>query len=63
MQTFVVRVHQRGGETARRPELCGVVDEVASGASATFRDGDELLRILARQPERETPTAGSQDEQ
>jgi hypothetical protein len=56
MQTYVVRVYRPEGDAANLAELRGVVDEVASGASATFHDGDELLRILARQPERKTPS-------
>jgi hypothetical protein len=56
METFVVRVYRPDGEAVDPPELRGVVDEVASGASATFHDGDELLRILGRQPERKTPS-------
>jgi hypothetical protein len=56
MQTYVVRVYRPDGEVVNQPELRGVVDEVASGASATFHDGDELLRILTRQLEPETPS-------
>jgi hypothetical protein len=62
MQTFVVRVYQGDGDAARGPELRGVVDEVATGASATFRDGDELLRILVGQAVREVPTDRSRDD-
>lgn len=56
METFVVRVYRPDGEAVNPPELRGVVDEVASGASATFHGGDELLRILARLPERKAPS-------
>jgi hypothetical protein len=63
MQTFVVRVYRPdGGEAVNPPELRGVVDEVASGASATFHGGDELLRILARQLEPRRRATGGQDE-
>jgi hypothetical protein len=56
MQTYVVRVYRPDGEKINPPELRGVVDEVASGDSATFHDGDELLRILTREPAREAPS-------
>jgi hypothetical protein len=56
MQTYVVRVYRPDEEAANPAELRGVVDEVASGASATFHDGDELLRILGRLPDRTTPS-------
>jgi hypothetical protein len=56
METFVVRVYRPDGQAVNPPELRGVVDEVASGASATFHGGEELLRILARQPERLAPS-------
>ena len=52
METFVARVYRPDGQAVDPPELRGVVDEVASGASATFHGGDELLRILGREPER-----------
>jgi hypothetical protein len=43
MDTFVVRISPAGnGE----PGLRGVVDEVASGLSRTFRDPEELVTIL-----------------
>jgi hypothetical protein len=45
MQTFIVRLQQPNEGPA---ELRGVVDEVASGARLTFRDGGELLEILGR---------------
>jgi len=56
METFVVRVYRPDGQAVNPPELRGVVDEVASGASATFHGGEELLRILARQLERLAPS-------
>lgn len=56
METFVVRVYRPDGEGVNPPELRGVVDEVASGASATFHGGDELLRILARPREHNAPS-------
>jgi hypothetical protein len=60
MKTYVVRVYRPDGEVVDPPELRGVVDEVSSGASAAFHDGDELLRILSEQRERETSSeAGS----
>jgi hypothetical protein len=43
MQTYIVRIH---GTATSRSSLHGIVDEVASGASTTFRDTAELLRIL-----------------
>jgi hypothetical protein len=43
MQTYIVRIHRHGNEQV---VLHGIVDEVSSGASTTFRDTAELLRIL-----------------
>jgi hypothetical protein len=63
MPTYVVRVYRPDRGTVNPPELRGVVDEVASGMSATFHDGDELLRILMRQPERNTLSEEGRDEQ
>jgi hypothetical protein len=63
MQTYGVRVYRPDEEAAGQAELRGVVDEVASGASATFHDGDELLRILARHPDRKTRGDRGRDEQ
>jgi hypothetical protein len=59
MQTFVVRVYRpnRGPE-----ELRGIVDEVASGVSATFRDGSELLGILGRGVNSAEGTRGGPEE-
>ena len=51
METFVVRVYRPDAAAVDPTDLRGVVDEVASGESATFRGSEELLRILARQPE------------
>jgi hypothetical protein len=54
MQTFIVRIHRPGNDQV---ELHGTVDEVASGASTTFRDTAGLLRILG-QPTPRTPLVG-----
>jgi len=58
MHTFVVRVYPPGTDSR---ELRGVVDEVASGASSTFRDSEELVRILARAPKDKAPLEDSRD--
>ena len=57
MQTFIVRLRQPKDGPA---ELRGVVDEVASGARVTFRDGGELLEILGRRDD-EGGAPGDQD--
>jgi hypothetical protein len=50
VRTFIVRVREardggdRGG--AANPRLRGVVDEVATGLRATFRDAQELVAAL-----------------
>jgi hypothetical protein len=46
--TFVVRIHASSHDDSG---LRGVVDEVASGARATFHDTEELLAILRRNGE------------
>jgi hypothetical protein len=50
VRTFIVRVHEAGGggdrEGATTPGLRGVVDEVATGLRATFRDAQELITAL-----------------
>lgn len=51
MRTFIVRLQEdatsshRAGTTT--PRLCGVVDEVSTGTSATFRNDRELIATLA----------------
>lgn len=45
MKTFVVRLHEDPG-SADIPRLCGVVDEVATGLSVTFRSERELVAAL-----------------
>jgi hypothetical protein len=48
MTTFVVRIHSSSRDET---DLRGVVDEVASGARATFHDAEGLLAILRRDGE------------
>ncbi len=55
MDTFVVRVYRSGQETlSDDAHLRGVVEEISTGAKATFHDTRELLSILGRQ-QREQP--------
>jgi hypothetical protein len=44
MHTFVVRIYRSGEDDAG---VRGVVDDVASGLTSTFRTPEELLKILA----------------
>jgi hypothetical protein len=50
VRTFIVRLQEdatsghRAGTAA--PRLCGVVDEVSTGTSATFRNDRELIATL-----------------
>ena len=49
MRTFIVRLREDPGGTDRgaaAPRLRGVVDEVATGLRATFRDERELVTAL-----------------
>ena len=50
MRTFIVRLQQdatgSGQPAAANPRLRGVVDEVATGMRATFRNDRELLTAL-----------------
>jgi len=50
VRTFIVRVREArdGGDWggAANPRLRGVVDEVATGLRATFRDAQELIAAL-----------------
>ncbi len=49
MKSFVVRLYEdAGGDPvgADVPRLCGVVDEVATGATRTFRSELELIATL-----------------
>lgn len=49
METFVVRVYRSGHEPPPdHVRLRGVVEQIATGFQATFRDGKELLTILDR---------------
>ena len=58
MDTFVVRVYRSSQDALPDdPRLRGVVEEVATGAHATFHDAMELLSILRRpQHEPEVPS-------
>jgi hypothetical protein len=68
MRTFIVRLMEDagGGHTpgAVSPRLRGVVDEVATGLRATFRDDTELLTALtaamAGEPADGEPASSSQ---
>jgi hypothetical protein len=47
--TFIVRIRETGDggdRGATNPRLRGVVDEVATGLRATFRDAQELITAL-----------------
>jgi hypothetical protein len=50
VRTFIVRLQHEGGDGnrpgAEAPPLRGVVDEVATGLRATFRNDTELLTAL-----------------
>ena len=50
MRTFIVRLQEDGGGSDRAgaaaARLRGVVDEVATGLRATFRDQQELVNAL-----------------
>jgi hypothetical protein len=49
VKTFVVRIHEddgSGSAGADMPRLRGVVNEVATGLRATFRDELELVAAL-----------------
>jgi hypothetical protein len=67
VRTFIVRIREagvggeRGGATT--PRLRGVVDEVATGLRATFRDGQELINALmtAAAGERNAPAEDEAD--
>lgn len=62
MQTFVVRLWTPGFEPSERPpeRLRGVVEDLGSGRSATFRHDDELLAFLReRRMEREQVGGGA----
>lgn len=55
MDTFVVRVYRSSQDALPDdPRLRGVVEEVATGAHATFHDAMELLSIL-RRPQHDEP--------
>jgi hypothetical protein len=55
MDTFVVRVYRsRQDVISDNSRLRGIVEEVATGDHATFRDATELLSIL-RRPQHEGP--------
>jgi hypothetical protein len=61
MDTFVVRVYRSGQEISHDDDqLRGVVDEISTGARATFHDAQELLEILQRPQPR--PTRGGANE-
>lgn len=60
MDTFVVRVHRPGQIPPDDDRLRGVVDEISTGAHATFHDAGELLAILRRP--HPLPTKGGADE-
>ena len=51
MRTFIVRLQEDAGggrqPGAAAPRLRGVVDEVATGLRATFRNDSELLTALS----------------
>lgn len=51
MRTFIIRLHEDTGDSGRTsaagPRLRGVVDEVATGLRATFRNDHELVTALA----------------
>jgi hypothetical protein len=51
VRTFIVRLQEDAisGQPAgvAAPRLCGVVDEVSTGTSATFRNDRELIATLA----------------
>lgn len=50
MDTFIVRVYQRGRHGAPDDDcLTGVVEEISTGARVTFRDCGQLLSVLHRQ--------------
>jgi hypothetical protein len=50
VRTFIIRLQEdaagRGQPAAASPRLRGVVDEVATGMRATFRNDGELLTAL-----------------
>jgi hypothetical protein len=49
VKTFVVRLHEDAGSSpasADVPRLCGVLEQVATGLRATFRDELELVAAL-----------------
>lgn len=57
MDTFIVRVYQRGlGDASDDDRLTGVVEEISTGCRVTFRDCDQLLSVLHR-PRQEEPGA------
>lgn len=59
MDTFVVRVYRSSQDALPDdPRLRGVVEEVATGAHATFHDAMELLSIL-RRPQHDEPEVPS----
>jgi hypothetical protein len=50
VRTFIVRLQEAGASTGAAqpaPRLRGVVDEVATGLRATFRNEQELVTALA----------------
>ena len=50
MRTFIIRLQEDTGDSGRTgaagPHLRGVVDEVATGLRATFRNDHELVTAL-----------------
>jgi hypothetical protein len=50
VRTFIIRIHKDTGDSDRTsavgPRLRGVVDEVATGLQATFRNDYELVTAL-----------------
>jgi len=49
VKTFVVRLHEDADSSpasADVPRLCGVLEQVATGLRATFRDERELVAAL-----------------
>jgi hypothetical protein len=50
VRTFIVRLQEDATSSHRAstaaPRLCGVVDEVSTGTSATFRNDRELIATL-----------------
>ena len=46
MDTYIIRLYMPD-DPSTPPGLCGIVEHVRSGGERVFRDGTELLAVLA----------------